>query len=59
MTRELTPEQEQIIIDSLRDRIGHLYDMSEQYKAVGFEECQMDCIEEKRKVQNLLNTFTK
>lgn len=59
MTRNFTPEQEQIIIDALRDRIGKLFDLAEQYKAVGYKECQMDCIEEKRKVQNLLDTFTK
>lgn len=27
MTLNITPEQEQIIIDALRDRIGKLYDM--------------------------------
>ena len=59
MTRNFTPEQEQIIIDSLRDRIGRLYKMSEEYKASGFKECQMDCLEEKKKVQKLLDTFTK
>ena len=51
--------EEQIIIDSLRDRIGRLYKMSEEYKASGFKECQMDCLEEKKKVQKLLDTFTK
>lgn len=54
MTLELTPEQDQIIIDALRDRIGKLYDMSEQYKGTGFTGCQKDCLNEKKKVQELL-----
>lgn len=44
MTLNITPEQEQIIIDALRDRIGKLYDMSEQYKGTGFTDCQKDCV---------------
>ena len=38
MTLNITPEQEQIIIDALLDRIGKLYDMSEQFKGTGFIE---------------------
>lgn len=59
MTREFTPEQEQIIIDALRDRIGRLFDMAESYEKVGFEDCQMDCLDERKRVRNLLDTFTK
>ena len=54
VTLNITPEQEQIIIDSLRDRIGKLYDMSEQYKGTNFTESQKDCLDEKKKVQDLL-----
>ena len=59
MILSITPEQEQIIIDALRDRIGNLYDMSEQYKGTNFTECQKDCLDEKKKVQELLDTFIK
>lgn len=59
MILSITPEQEQIIIDALRDRIGKLYDMSEQYKSTNFTECQKDCLDEKKKVQELLDTFIK
>lgn len=54
MTLNITPEQEQIIIDALRDRIGKLYDMSVQYKDTGFTDCQKDCLDEKKKVEELL-----
>lgn len=59
MTLNITPEQEQIIIDALRDRIGKLYDMSEQYKGTGFTDCQKDCLDEKKKVNELLDIFIK
>lgn len=52
MILSITPEQEQIIIDALRDRIGKLYDMSKQY--TNFTECQKDCLDEKKKVRELL-----
>ena len=58
MTIELTPEQQQILIDSMRDRIGKLYRMSEAYRDGKNKEAQMDCLEEKRKVQDLLEIFT-
>jgi hypothetical protein len=52
---ELTPEEQQILIDSMRDRIGKLYKMSEAYRDGGNKEAQMDCLEEKRRVQRLLD----
>lgn len=54
---ELTPEETQILIDSMRDRVGKLYDLSEVYRVDGNKEAQMDCLEEKRRVQKLLDTF--
>ena len=58
MKIEITPEQQQILIDSMRDRIDKLYKMSEAYRDGGNKEAQMDCLEEKRRVQNLLEIFT-
>ena len=58
MKIEITPEQKQILIDSMRDRIDKLYKMSEAYRDGGNKEAQMDCLEEKRRVQNLLEIFT-
>ena len=55
---ELTPEETQILIDSMRDRIDKLYKMSEAYRDGGNKEAQMDCLDEKRRVQNLLEIFT-
>ena len=42
----------------MRDRIGKLYKMSEAYRDGGNKEAQMDCLEEKRRVQKLLDIFT-
>ena len=58
MTINLLPEETQILIDSMRDRIDKLYKMSESYRDGGNKEAQMDCLEEKRRVQNLLEIFT-
>ena len=58
MKIDITPEEQQILIDSMRDRIGKLYRMSEAYRDGGNKEAQMDCLEEKRRVQNLLEIFT-
>lgn len=55
MTRNLTQEQEQIIIDALRDRVGKLYKMSEGYRDGGNKEAQMDCLEERKRVQEVLD----
>lgn len=57
MEIKLTPEQIQILIDSMRDRIDKLYRMSEAYRDGGNKEAQMDCLEEKRRIQKLLDTF--
>lgn len=58
MTLNITPEEQQILIDSMRDRIGKLYNMSEAYRVGGNKEAQMDCLEEKKRVQKLLEIFT-
>ena len=58
MTINLPPKETQILIDSMRDRIDKLYKMSEAYRDGGNKEAQMDCLEEKRRVQNLLEIFT-
>lgn len=58
MTIELNPEQQQILIDSMRDRISKLYSLSEAYRDGGNKEAQMDYLEEKRRVERLLETFT-
>ncbi len=52
---KLTPELQQIIIDSMRDRIGRLYDMSVAYRDGGNKEAQMDCLEERKRVQEALD----
>lgn len=54
MKIEITPEQQQIIIDSMRDRIDKLYRMSEAYRDGGNKEAQMDCLDEKKRVQIVL-----
>lgn len=54
-TIEISPAQQQIIIDSMRDRIGRLYSMSVAYRDGGNREAQMDCLEEKKRVQEVLD----
>lgn len=46
--------EEQILIDSMRDRIGRLYKMSETYRDGDNKEAQMDCLSEKKEVEALL-----
>jgi len=46
--------EEQILIDSMRDRINRLYKMSEAYRDGDNKEAQMDCLAEKKEVENLL-----
>jgi hypothetical protein len=58
MKINITPEQQQILIDSMRDRIEKLYKMSEAYRDGCNREAQMDCLDEKRRVQKLLEIFT-
>lgn len=55
MTLEITPAEQQVLIDSLRGSIHDLYEASEAYRDGGNKEAQMDCLEEKRKVQRLLD----
>ena len=54
MKIEITPEQQQILIDSMYDRIDKLYRMSEAYRDGGNKEAQMDCLDEKKRVQKVL-----
>lgn len=54
MTLNITPEEQQILIDSLRDRIRVIYDIAERYRIGGNKEAQMDCLEEKKRVQDVL-----
>lgn len=55
MTLEITPSEQQVLIDSMRDRIGKLYRMSEGYRDGGNKEAQMDCLDEKKRVQKVLD----
>lgn len=54
MTLNITPEEQQILIDSLRDRIGMLYDSAERYRIGGNKEARMDVLDEKKRVQKVL-----
>lgn len=54
MTLNITPEEQQILIDSMRDRINKLYRISEAYRDGGNKEAQMDCLDERKEVENLL-----
>lgn len=58
MQIDITAEEWQILVDSMRDRIGKLYRMSEAYRDGGNKEAQMDCLDEKKMVQKLLEKFT-
>lgn len=55
MKLEITTAEQQVLIDSMRDRIGKLYRMSEAYRDGGNKEAQMDCLEEKKRVQEVLD----
>lgn len=57
MTLNITPTEQQILIDSMRDRIDKLYRMSEAYRDGGNKEAQMDCLDEKKRVQKVLDTI--
>ena len=54
MTLNITPAEQQVLIDSMKDRIGKLYKMSEAYRDGGNKEAQMDCLDEKKRVQIVL-----
>lgn len=58
MTIDITPEEQQILMDSLRDRINLLYDIAERYRIGGNEEAQMDCLDEKKRVQKVYRKIT-
>lgn len=58
MKIDITPEEQQILIDSMRDRIDKLYRMSEAYREGGNKEAQMDCLDEKRRVQVVLDKIS-
>lgn len=55
---DITTEEQQILIDSMRDRIGKLYRMSEAYRDGGNKEAQMDYLEEVKRVRELLAKIT-
>lgn len=57
MTININPEEHGILIESLQGRINRLYNDSEAYSDGGNKEAQMDCLEEKRRVQLLLDKF--
>lgn len=50
MTIEITPAELQIILDSTRDRVGKLYNLSELYREGGDVVSQKDCFAESRLV---------
>lgn len=54
MTLNIAPAEQQILIDSMRDRINKLYNMSEAYRDRGNKVAQMDCLKEKNRVQVVL-----
>lgn len=56
-TITITPEQEGVILDSLRDRIGRLYSMADSYE--GNREAAKDCLDEARRVRVVLEDFKK
>lgn len=58
MALNITPEDRQILIDSMRDRIDKLYRMSEAYRDGGNKEAQMDCLDEKRRVHSVLEKIS-
>ena len=58
MTIEISPFEQQILIDSMRDRIGKLYRMSEGYRYGGNKEARMDCLDEKKRVQKVLDKIS-
>lgn len=55
MNLEITHSEQQILIDSMRDRIDKLYRFSEAYRDGGNKEAQIDCLKEKKRVQEVLD----
>lgn len=56
-TYNLTPLQQGVIVDSLRDRIGKLFNMAQDYKYGGNTEAELDCLREMRLVSKVLDDF--
>ena len=54
-TITITPEQESIILDALRERIGKLYQLADNYKCN--KEAVMDCLDEAKRVRATLEDF--
>ena len=54
MTLEITPEEQQILMDSMRIHVSHLYKMATMYGEGGNVEAQMDCLNEKNRVNKVL-----
>ena len=52
MTIEISPFEQQILIDSMR------YRMSEGYRYGGNKEARMDCLDEKKRVQKVLDKIS-
>lgn len=55
MILKITPEEQLILIYSLYDRIGTLFDMAEAYKNGGNKEAQMDRLDEIKRVYMVLS----
>lgn len=54
-TYTLTPQQQGVIIDALRDRIGKLYNIAELY--TDNTDAKKDCMNEVRIVKEVLEVF--
>ena len=58
MIINITPAEQQVLIDSMRDRINKLYKMSEAYRDGGNKEAQMDCLEERKRVHDVYDKIS-
>jgi len=56
-TYTLTPLQQGVIVDALRDRIGKLFNMAQDYKYGSNTEAELDCLREMRLVSSVLKDF--
>lgn len=54
MTIDITPAEQQILMDSLRNMINLLYDIADRYRIGGNKEARMDVLDEKKRVQKVL-----
>ena len=55
MIIEITPEQQEIIVDALHNRMAFLYKHSQRFKSYGNEEAQKDCLDEMNKAASVLD----